>query len=500
MVNGSRFLAIIGPFGFLVSLSVLFLPPPAHPCKIPPMKRSEVSFGLARIPVDALSMWTALLLGYRLREAQIDLIPGWQFLEPAKTLPEFSIFLRHFALPSVGVFLLMAAILGLYQLRSTKGAWREVGGVILAVLLWLVCVMTWFFFVEKSLFYSRILLFHAVFFSVLFSILGRMALVLVQRALLLMNIGKRTVVSIGQYPIAPIARDTLKRDMRYRYIGHLPDFAALQHITYTPVVDLVIQTDPNPGSDETVALIDYCRSRQIGYAFLPPVFADVPHQLRVERLGMLPLLRFQPTPIDGWGRVLKRLCDVLGSVFFLMLFSPFFLLCALGVLLDGGWPIFYRSRRMGERARAKINVLKFRSMCCDADAKKEELTALSHRNDGPLFKVKGDPRITRFGRFLRRWSFDELPQLLNVLVGQMSLVGPRPHLPEEVERYSAFQRRVFAVKPGITGLAQVMGRSNLPFDEEVRYDLQYVEEWSPLLDLWILWRTFWVVLKREGAD
>ncbi|MEI8230467.1 MAG: exopolysaccharide biosynthesis polyprenyl glycosylphosphotransferase [Candidatus Peregrinibacteria bacterium] len=464
------------------------------------MKRSEVSFGLARIPVDALAIWTALLLAYRLRESQVDLIPGYQLLEPAKTLPELGLFLKFFALPSVAVFLLMSTFLGLYQLRSTRGAFREIGGVILAVLLWLVCVMTWFFFVEKSLFYSRILLFHAVFFAITFSILGRMALVLVQRALLLAGIGTRIVVSVGHHPIASVARDTLKHDIRYRYVGHLPDFASFQKLTHVPVVDLVIQTDPNPGSDETIGLIDYCRSHQIGYGFLPPVFADVPHQLRVERLGMLPLLRFQPTPIDGWGRVLKRVFDFLFSILFLILLSPLFLLLALGVLLDGGRPIFYVSRRVGERGRGRISVLKFRSMCCDADAKKEELTALSHRSDGPLFKVKGDPRVTRFGRFLRRWSFDELPNLFNVLIGQMSLVGPRPHLPEEVERYSPLQRRVFAVKPGITGLAQVMGRSDLPFEDEVRFDMQYVEEWSVLLDLWIVWRTAWVILKREGAD
>jgi lipopolysaccharide/colanic/teichoic acid biosynthesis glycosyltransferase len=125
---------------------------------------------------------------------------------------------------------------------------------------------------------------------------------------------------------------------------------------------------------------------------------------------------------------------------------------------------------------------------------------MSHRNDGPLFKVRNDPRVTPFGHFLRHWSLDELPQLINVLVGEMSLVGPRPHLPEEVDQYSPYERRVFAVKPGITGLAQVTGRSNLKFEEEVKLDLQYVEEWSLFLDLWILWRTVFTVLKRDGAD
>ena len=138
-------------------------------------------------------------------------------------------------------------------------------------------------------------------------------------------------------------------------------------------------------------------------------------------------------------------------------------------------------------------------MVQDADARKQELSEQSHR-DGPLFKIKDDPRVTRVGKLLRRWSLDELPQLWNVIRGDLSMIGPRPHLPEEVEKYTEFQRRVFTVKPGITGLAQISGRSDLPFEEEVRLDLQYIEEWSPFLDCFIFWRTVCVVLRGEGAD
>jgi len=144
-------------------------------------------------------------------------------------------------------------------------------------------------------------------------------------------------------------------------------------------------------------------------------------------------------------------------------------------------------------------VLKFRSMVNNADELKEELMDKGHR-EGPLFKMKNDPRVTRMGKFLRRWSLDELPQLINVFKGELSIVGPRPHIPEEVSKYSDFQKRVFAVKPGITGMPQISGRSDLAFDEEVRLDLQYIEEWTPWLDLWIMWRTIGVVLKGEGAD
>ena len=146
-----------------------------------------------------------------------------------------------------------------------------------------------------------------------------------------------------------------------------------------------------------------------------------------------------------------------------------------------------------------IPMLKFRSMRKNADAQKESLKGKNERIDGPLFKLQNDPRVTRVGRILRRWDLDELPQICNVLIGQMSLVGPRPHLKEEVAKYSEAQRRVFAVKPGVTGLSQVSGRSQLKFAEEVALDLRYIEEWSLLMDLWILWRTIFVVIFRIGA-
>lgn len=464
------------------------------------MKRSELLLGLLRLPVDALAVTSALLLAYRLREAQVDLIPGVQLLEPATTLPPLGFYVDAFVVPSIGAFLLLAAVLGLYALRSTKSAWREMGNVVIASLLWLVLVVAWFFFVEKQLFYSRILLFHAIFFLVLFSVAGRTTLVLLQRAMLKLGIGVRIVVSVGRHTITSLARRTLERDCRYRYVGHLEDLAGIRRLAHVPVIDLVLQTDPNPDSEETIQLIDFCRSHHIGYGFFPPVFSDVPHQLRIERLGMLPMMRFQPTPLDGWGRIVKRAGDIVVSIALLALLSPLFLLLALGVLLDSGWPVFFISSRVGDFGRRRIPMLKFRSMVCDAEARKQELLHMSHRGDGPLFKVHGDPRVTRFGHFLRRWSLDEWPQLFNVLVGQMSLVGPRPHLPSEVEHYTSVQRRVFAVRPGMTGLAQVMGRSTLPFGEEVKFDLQYVEEWSPLLDLWIMWRTIFAVLKKDGAE
>jgi exopolysaccharide biosynthesis polyprenyl glycosylphosphotransferase len=461
------------------------------------MKKSEVLFGILRIPLDALAVMAALLLSYRLREANIDLIPRVQLLEPATTLPSVDVYFSTFAIPGMLLFIIIAGLLHLYALRTTRSAWNEAGNILIASALWIVGVIGWYFLVRKQLFYSRVLLLHATFFITVFVLLARATVVLLQRSFLRAGVGVRHVVSLGTQSIAPGARETLERDIRYHYLGHLPDLASLTALTKEHALDLVMQTDPNPVGEETIALINYCRSQHIGYAFLPPVFADVPHQLAVERLGLFPMMRFQPTPLDGWGRVWKRAFDCIASIVLLLLLSPIFLFIALLIIIDSGWPIFYVSWRVGERAGRRIPVLKFRSMVPDADLRKEQLLTENERNDGPLFKLQNDPRITGVGRILRRFDLDELPQLLNVALGQMSLVGPRPHLPAEVSLYSPQQRRVFAVKPGITGLAQISGRSGLRFEEEVRLDIQYIEEWSFALDLWILWRTIFVVWMRE---
>jgi exopolysaccharide biosynthesis polyprenyl glycosylphosphotransferase len=463
------------------------------------MKKSEAIFGVLRLPLDALAVFAALIVSYRVREMNFSLFPG-QLPDATGTLPGLPYFLSTFILPSLVVFLAVSAVLGLYTLRSTLSAWVEMGRVLLAAALWLVVIIAWYFLVLKQLFYSRALLLQAVVLISAFVVIGRVSMTLVQRAFLRAGIGRRVVVSVGKQTLAEPARATFEHDEHYRYLGHVADLGALRKFSRQQSIDLVIQTDPDPGSEETFALINECRSHQIGYAFLPPVLADVPHQLRVERLGLLPLIRFQPTPLDGWGRIAKRACDIVGSAVLFVLLSPVLLVIALAVIADTGWPVFYFSARIGEGGRRRIRILKFRSMVRDADKRKAELLALNHRRDGPLFKVRNDPRVTRTGRVLRRWTFDELPQLWNVFIGDLSLVGPRPHLADEVERYSPEQRRVFAVKPGMTGLAQVSGRSDLSFEEEVRFDLQYIEEWSLLLDLWVLWRTLIVVVSRKGAD
>lgn len=464
------------------------------------MKRSEIIFGIVRIPLDALACLAALVLAYRLREANIDLIPGAQFLVVPGNLPPIGYYVESFVMPATAGYVFIAAALRLYSLKITLGPWREIGRVVLASVLWVALVMAWFFLVQKQLFFSRALLAIATVLLTIFSLTGRSALILFQRRLLKHGIGVRRVVSCGSMPLPPIVADDVHRDPRYRYAGHLRTAAEVIERNRSERLDLVLHTDADPSSEETARLIDGCRSRQIGYAFVPPVFTDVPHLLSIGSIGLTPVLRFEPTPLDGWGRVLKRAIDLALGLVLTLLALPFMMLIALAIVVSCGFPVFYVSRRMGKGRDHTVPVLKFRTMCRDADAQKKNLTHLSHRGDGPLFKIKHDPRVTPVGRFLRRYSLDELPQFFNVLLGHLSLVGPRPHLPEEVAKYSEYHRRVFTVRPGITGLAQISGRSDLSFEDEVKLDLRYIEDWSVVMDLWILWRTFFVVLFGRGAD
>jgi exopolysaccharide biosynthesis polyprenyl glycosylphosphotransferase len=463
------------------------------------MKRSEILFGVMRVPLDALCALLAFFIAYQLRLNNVNLLPWVSIKDAASTLPSSVVYAESFAFPGAVLYVVISMLLGLYALQVTRSAWSEIGRLLLASLVWIIAVIGWYFLVRQELFYSRLLLVYATGGLALFVISARGLLMLLQRELLRLGVGVRSVVTYGRHPPSEPAVHTLQHDVRYRYLGHVRDMAAMQS-AYPNRLDLVLQTDPDPESDATIALIEYCRSTHVGYGFFPPVFADVPHLLVIERMGLLPTLRFRPTPLDGWGRVIKRAFDVVCSALLIVVLSPVLILVAIAVLFDGGFPIFYVSRRVGELGEKPVPVVKFRSMVKDAERRLAEVMALNHRADGPLFKAKHDPRVTKVGRFIRKWSLDELPQLFNVLAGHMSLVGPRPHLPQEVSLYTSYQRRVFAVRPGVTGLAQVSGRSDLTFDQEVALDLQYIEEWSLRMDLWILWRTLMVVIGRKGAD
>jgi exopolysaccharide biosynthesis polyprenyl glycosylphosphotransferase len=218
----------------------------------------------------------------------------------------------------------------------------------------------------------------------------------------------------------------------------------------------------------------------------------------VDDLHGIPLVTIQSGPQDGWQLLSKRLIDIMASTVLLVLLAPLFIAVVLLIKWDSPGPVFFGQERVGLNKR-RFRMLKFRTMLKGSD---HQQCALEHLNEaeGPVFKIKNDPRITRIGAFLRRFSIDELPQLVNVLKGEMSLVGPRPLPVRDVERIDVqWHKRRFSIKPGITCLWQVNGRSNIAFNDWVRMDLDYIDKWSLGLDLLILVKTIPAVLRGPGA-
>jgi exopolysaccharide biosynthesis polyprenyl glycosylphosphotransferase len=212
----------------------------------------------------------------------------------------------------------------------------------------------------------------------------------------------------------------------------------------------------------------------------------------------LPMLHVEHPRLSGASRVLKAVFDRVGAAVLLLALAPALAVIAAGIVCDSPGPVLFRQVRVGKNGRDFV-IFKFRTMVCDAERHLAALQAEQNDSDGVLFKLRDDPRVTRIGRWLRRFSLDEVPQLINVLRGEMSLVGPRPPLPVEVAAYPSDMRRRLAVSPGLTGLWQVSGRSDLSWEETVRLDLRYVENWSFSLDLVILLRTISAVCRSSGA-
>ncbi len=198
-----------------------------------------------------------------------------------------------------------------------------------------------------------------------------------------------------------------------------------------------------------------------------------------------------------WELAVKRGVDIIASIFFLLIFSPILLATAIAVMATSPGPAVFKQQRIGTGGRS-FEFYKFRSMRATAESERVALLPHNERN-GPIFKIEEDPRITKVGRFIRRTSIDELPQIWNVLRGDMSLVGPRPPLPDEVAEYSAWERQRLMVRPGVTGIWQVSGRSDLDFETWVTMDVEYIEEWSPSLDFNLMVRTIPAVLSGRGA-
>ncbi|KJS62326.1 exopolysaccharide biosynthesis polyprenyl glycosylphosphotransferase [Streptomyces rubellomurinus] len=278
-------------------------------------------------------------------------------------------------------------------------------------------------------------------------------------------------------------------------VGRLADVA--NHVRRDGYRVVAVTPDPHWSPDRLQRLAWNLEGGEAEMVVAPVLMEVAGPRLHVDAVLGIPMLRVSMPTFTGGPRAVKAVVDRLGAVVLLILFAPLMLLVGLLVRTDSRGGAFYRQQRVGKDGR-EFTLLKFRTMVVGADRARAEL---ADRNEGAglLFKLRQDPRVTRVGGVLRRYSLDELPQLFNVLAGSMSLVGPRPPLPEESAAYGPDIRRRLLVKPGLTGLWQISGRSDLPWEEAVRLDLRYVEDWSLALDAVILWKTLRAVLQGQGA-
>lgn len=291
--------------------------------------------------------------------------------------------------------------------------------------------------------------------------------------------------------------DPAKAGKVYEDVEVLGPFEKLPEIVVSRDVDEVLVAIPTAKHRHLLNVVFELRERRIPFMVIADLFELVTRRVSVTQIGSIPLLRLWRSPLEGWQGYVKRAIDIAGALAGIIVLLPVWTLIIILIKLDSRGPVFYRQARLGKDGRP-FGIFKFRSMVIGADEMLPELAEFNEM-DGPIFKIKEDPRITRVGKFLRKFSIDEFPQLLNVLKGDMSLVGPRPPIPEEVNKYERWQMKRLTVPQGVTGLWQVSGRNLLTFEEMVRLDIYYIENWSLWLDLKLLLKTIPVVVLMRGA-
>jgi exopolysaccharide biosynthesis polyprenyl glycosylphosphotransferase len=401
---------------------------------------------------------------------------------------------------------------GLYGRRRRQGWLDEVSGVTSGALLGIAVLIVAVFYL-RPFGYSRLVFVYAAIAIIVLLSLARAGDRIWQGYLRRKGIGLSHVLVVGGGTLGRAIMQNLvaQPELGFHVIGFVDDerLPSLGRLAYLGrcadvsrlvrqyEVDEVIIALPSASHLEINEIVLACAKKNVSFRIVPDFFELSLNQVDVLEINGIPLIGLRDPALRGGSQVLKRLIDVAIATLGLVISSPLILALVVAIKLDSPGPILHRQVRIGRQGKP-FKFYKFRSMRQDAE---RELSRLLKDNeaDGPIFKMKNDPRRTVVGRFMRRFSFDELPQLVNVLRGDMSLIGPRPPIPHEVDQYQDWHRRRLEVAPGMTGLWQVSGRSELPFDEMALMDIWYIENWSLSLDLKILARTVPAVVFGYGA-
>lgn len=471
-------------------------------------------FSAVALPMDIIAWVGGYVLAYFFR-ANLDALPVsyiwpfWQYLQ--------------FVVMLLPLFLATVMLEGLYNYRYAKKGFGLISSMFIAASAAIMYVVLWVFF-TRGIFFSRLLIVYAWLFSFTLLVMGRWLLQLIRSYLLSRKIGLRRMLIFGSPEAALAAVTPLIKNSKYGYkiiglvgninpgegfgMNYLGDIDGLSQIIVKHKADDLMIVEPNIRQSVLSEIASIARDKKISLRFTPSAMQLGGRNIAASTLAGLPTIEILETPLEGWGRVAKRLFDILGSLIFVIAFSWLYIIVAILVKLTSKGPVFFKDTRLGELGEFPLYKFRtFKTEYCTgkqyggekAEEYENELIKKHNTRLGPIPKIKNDPRVTRVGNYLRKLSLDELPQFFNVLKGQMSIVGPRPHRPKEISHYKDPHRKLLIIKPGITGMAQISGRSDLNFDKEAELDIYYINNWSLWLDIQIVVLTVFVVLKLKGA-
>jgi exopolysaccharide biosynthesis polyprenyl glycosylphosphotransferase len=403
------------------------------------------------------------------------------------------------------VMLLLFGRSGLYRARAQRPGLPRV----IASLFQTTLIVLLYALIEGQSFQSYYIFYASLFFALIYVSAFRWVFETASGAILRAAGYRRRAVLVGSGSNIQAVSHALQdsREIEpYGFVARTPvglldglrDFRSLEQLErHFDSIDEVLIADADFPEEEAVELVDRCHRQGVRVRVAPSTMEILMDRVEYVPGQALPLFELKPPVFDGVDFALKRTFDLVGALLLLTALSPLLILLALSIKLSSRGPVFYRSHRPGIGGRC-FPCLKFRTMVAGAEQLQDRLEEHNEMG-GALFKMRDDPRVTAVGRFLRRWSLDELPQLFNVIRGEMSLVGPRPLPQRDYDRLDDWHRKRYLVLPGMTGLWQVSGRSELDFDELVRLDFLYLERWSVFLDLTILLKTIPAVFRARGA-
>jgi len=462
---------------------------------------------MVKIILDAGFVYLSFVFAYYIR-----------FTLQAGIFPNETVRFRNYFETLILIVVLWLAVfklIGLYDEKKSQDIIDELAVLLMSVLT-AAFALFGFLFLYRGLWFSRLVIIDAAVLSFIFLALERILALFFKRWLSGLGVGSKRILIIGAEEIgqtlalklkmdrtlggAPICfldDDPEKKDKSFHCVPVVGGLSRINEIIKDKRIDEIIFATTELPYQKILDVITECEVLSVSFKIVPGILEIIASRVNIEEVGGIPLITITEIGLTGYKAFLKRLLDFISSSLLLLFLSPIFLIVMILVRLDSKGPIFFAQDRVGKDGRI-FKMYKFRSMVEGADELIPQLEKLSE-TEGHIFKIKEDPRITQIGKWLRRLSVDEWPQLYNVFIGDMSLVGPRPPLPREVEKYSPWHKKRLRIAPGITGLWQVSGRSLLPFEDMVRLDIYYIENWSLWLDVKILFRTIPVVFTASGA-